>query len=73
MQAGMESGAMHKVFERYPFQDLKADLCQLALRVEAKLPPPVLHKVTAHRHFDDVCEHRRHADDCARCLLLVAA
>ena len=44
---------MHKVLERYPFQDLKADLCQLALRVEAKLPPPVLHKVIARQRFDE--------------------
>ena len=46
MQAGVDSEAMHKVFSRYLSQDLKADLHHLALRVEAKLPPPVLHKVS---------------------------
>lgn len=44
---------MHKVLERYPFRDLKADLCQLALRVEAKLPPSVLHKVIARHRYNE--------------------
>ena len=46
MQAGVESDAMHKVCSRYLSQDLKTDLRQLALRVEARLPPPLLHKVS---------------------------